>query len=103
MKFPFRRKVLSVLLSLIGMATIGYLLGAAVMFFNLPSADFLTRAFLGARAWAQRRHAGARTPTAKLPPLRVAPIDSPEKPFHGFTLYATPTLGPETCLADMQV
>jgi hypothetical protein len=63
-------------------------LGAAVMFFELPSSELLARAFIGARAWNERRLAPAPAAAA---PLHRAPktnIDKPGQTFDGFTLYA---------------
>ena len=41
-----RRKWLSFCLAIAGMTFLGYMLGAAVMFFQMPSSDFLSKAFL---------------------------------------------------------
>ncbi len=82
---PPRRK-LSRCLFLFGVVSVSYLLGAAVMFFELPSSDFLNKAFLGGKAWYERRQASARPPGQKLPPPTIGKIDLPEKTFDGFTL-----------------
>ena len=42
-------------LSVLGVVGLGYLYGAAVMFFQLPSYDFLDKAFAGARGLAPAR------------------------------------------------
>src|SRR5262249_42870014 len=70
-------------LRLFGMASLCYLLGAAVMFFELPSSSFLRKAFVGAAAWYEVRHP---EPDAPPPPLSVGKIDRPEKTCDGFTL-----------------
>ncbi len=83
---PPRRK-LSRCLFLFGVVSVSYLLGAAVMFFELPSSDFLNKAFLGGKAWYERRQASARPPGQKPPPATIGKIDVPGKTFDGFTLY----------------
>lgn len=102
-----RSKPLSRWLSLVGVATLSYLAGAAAIFYGLPSSEFLERAFIGGRAWSER-------PNAPLPnqapatPARAADaqrIDEPSKTFDGFTLYACADNegeGAEAYLIDMQ-
>src|ERR1700757_281763 len=41
-------------LSVLGVAGLGYVFGAAVMFFQLPSYQFLYQAFTGSKAWHER-------------------------------------------------
>jgi hypothetical protein len=82
-----RRRWLSVCLFIAGLTFFGYLLGAAVMFFQLPSADFLSKAFLGARSWNEQRQLPPPIPVAQTPHARIGKIDKPEKTFDGFTLY----------------
>src|SRR5437660_6978266 len=41
-------------LSILGVAGLSYVFGAAVMFFQLPSAEFLYQAFTGSKAWHER-------------------------------------------------
>lgn len=69
---PPRRRFLRRCLSLFGVASLSYVLGAAVMFFELPSSSFLRRAFVGGAAWYEARRAAQR-PDA---PLTVGKIDS---------------------------
>jgi hypothetical protein len=84
---PRRRRVpWAPLLSLLGTLVLGYLPGAAVMYFDLPTSGFLTRAFLGARAWNERRQALARASDEDLPPVGAGQVDKPGKTFDGFTL-----------------
>src|SRR5579871_1709321 len=40
--------------SILGVAGLSYVAGAAVMFFQLPSFDFLYQAFTGSKAWHER-------------------------------------------------
>jgi hypothetical protein len=88
---PSARKGSRVLLRwslLLGLLSVGYLLGAAVMFFDLPSAGFLSKAFVGARAWSERERvlATAVDPTALS--NNAHQIDKPGKTFDGFTLFS---------------
>ena len=81
-------------LSTLGVAALGYLGGAAVMFYELPSCDFLNKAFAGASAWYERGrssipfHSGA--PSSAM--LAKITVDKAEKTSDGFTLY-TMTMG----------
>jgi hypothetical protein len=87
------------------MVALSYLLGAAVMFFELPSADFLSKGFMGARAWNERRQAASQPPSPEPPPVVVRTHDRPGKPFDGFTLYTCaggPAGGTQAVLIDMQ-
>jgi hypothetical protein len=90
-------------LSALGLVGLGYLAGAAVLFYELPSCDFLTKAFAGATAWYERGrstlplHPGGPS-GAMLAKVTVAQAD---KPYDGFTLY-TATDGPRATLLDMQ-
>ena len=52
-RLPHAGKVFAAL-SVLGVAGLSYVLGAAVMFFQLPSYDFLHQAFTGGRAWHER-------------------------------------------------
>jgi hypothetical protein len=82
---PSRRNLLVSCVSLLGLTSLSYLLGAAVIFFDLPSSSFLRRAFLGGATWYERKQA---SPPAdeRLPPLTVGQIDKPDKTCDGFTL-----------------
>jgi hypothetical protein len=82
-----RPKRFSLGLFLGGMTFLGYLLGAAVMFFQLPSSDFLSKAFLGAHAWNERRQVPPPLPIHEIPRAAIGTIDKPGKTFDGFTLY----------------
>ena len=93
---PRRPWLFSRWLSLFGMLFLSYLLGAAVMFFELPTADFLSKAFLGARAWNERRQLPRQMSEQ---PGTAGLIDKPEKTFDGFTLYARATMDAPSCQA----
>ena len=44
----------------LGLMSLVYLLGAAVMFFDLPSSSFLRRGFVGGGAWYEARQVSER-------------------------------------------
>jgi hypothetical protein len=72
------------------MMSLAYVLGAAVMFFHLPSSNFLDKAFTGARAWNERRQISESISDQdqELTPAATATlVDQPDKTFDGFTLY----------------
>jgi hypothetical protein len=85
---------------------LSYVVGAAVVFFGLPSSDFLERAFIGGRAWSTR---GSAAPAADRPagsprPGTAENTDQPSKTCDGFTLYACADdegEGAEAWLMDM--
>lgn len=80
-----RRRFLVRLVSIAGLVGLAYVLGAAAMFFDLPSSDVLHKAFVGARAWNERRRLAARAaaPAAAF----TVTADKPGKTCDGFTLY----------------
>jgi hypothetical protein len=92
-------------LSILGIGALCYLSGAAVLFFQLPSGDFLEKAFRGARAWQQRGQ--STIPALSLEAAEEAQkmegtrVDRPEKTFDGFTLYTT-TDATRATLIDMR-
>jgi hypothetical protein len=88
------------LISLVGLVSLCYLIGAAVMFFQLPSSGFLSKGFVGARAWSEKRHANIYSATGEQPPL-VELVDQPDKTFDGFTLYSCFS-GTEAFLVNMR-
>jgi hypothetical protein len=92
-------------LSLLGALFAGYLLGAAVMYFQLPTSDFLDKAFWGAKAWSER---GQSTLPAISPKEAAVArekegvsVDRADKTADGFTLY-TLTGGSRAALMDMR-
>jgi|SRR5579884_868280 len=72
-------------LSQIGLLSIGFLLGAAVIFFDLPPSSFLRRAFTGGLSWYEQR-GRVPLPEEQAPPLAIGNIDKPDKTYDGFTL-----------------
>ncbi len=86
------RGLVSRVLPILGLASLCYLLGAAVMYFELPSASFLRRAFGGGVAWSELPQTDPH-PKRELPPLTAGRIDKPDKTCDGFTLcmYGGPT------------
>jgi hypothetical protein len=96
---------LSSWLSVLGLVVLAYVLGAAVMFFQLPSSGFLSKAFIGGRAWNERREAVAQPADDQPPPTPTKTIDQPAKTFDGFTLYSCtsqPTTKSEILLVNMR-
>jgi hypothetical protein len=87
-------------LAILGLLSLSYVLGALVMYFDLPTADFLDRAFLGGRAWFERQKAFAPLPD-KLQPALSIDVDKPEKTFDGFTAVTTER-GTEVTLINMR-
>jgi hypothetical protein len=102
---PSPRKRFASWLSVLGLVVLGYVLGAAVMFFQWPSSGFLGKAFLGARAWNERREAAAQPADDRSVSARREAIDKPGKTFDGFTLYSCtvePTPRSEVLLVNMR-
>src|SRR5438094_10194554 len=89
-------------LSILGVAGLSYLFGAAVMFFQLPSSDFLYQAFTGSKAWHDR---GKPELNPFVPPdIEVregVTVDQPAQTSDGFTLVTT-TQGARATLLDMR-
>jgi hypothetical protein len=77
------RRLLRRILFLFGVATLCYVLGAAVIFFELPSSTFLRKAFVGGAAWYEARR--ERPNEAPLQPT-VGQVDRPDRTCDGFTL-----------------
>lgn len=86
--------------SIVGAVTFFFVLGAAVMHFDLPTSDFLRNAFLGAQALDAR---GRSTDPATAPQralVNQVTVDIPGRTDDGFTLYST-THGSWAALIDM--
>jgi hypothetical protein len=83
---PWRRRFFFTFLPLLGLATLCFLLGAAVMFFQLPPSAFLTKSFIGARAWAERSGTMA-VPDVEDGSGFTKIVDDPSKTCDGFTLF----------------
>jgi Arylsulfotransferase (ASST) len=81
---------LSFCLLVFGLLSLGYVLGASVMFLDLPSSGFLRRALVGGATWYYQKHGSdqkrARSIDGTLPPLRMGKIDRPDRTWDGFTL-----------------
>jgi hypothetical protein len=89
-------------LSLLGVLGLGYLCGAAAMFYQWPSADFLDKCFAGARAWLDRGRTALPLPSGTTEePFEGVSIDIYKKTCDGFTLYTT-TYGSRAILIDMR-
>jgi hypothetical protein len=90
-------------LTVLGVGCLGYLYGAAVMFFQWPSAHFLDEAFGGAKAWSER----GRSTIPVVPQDAVVrkkegiTVDQADKTCDGFTLY-TASDGTQATLIDMR-
>jgi hypothetical protein len=85
-RMPGRRTIAAVL-SILGGASLCYLLGAAVMYFELPSSTFLQNAFVGGQAWYEHRQSQAQTAGQKARPLSPSvAVDQPGQTCDGFTL-----------------
>ncbi|HEY7331281.1 MAG TPA: arylsulfotransferase family protein [Gemmataceae bacterium] len=80
-----RRNFLFSGVSLLGLVSLSYLLGAAVIFFDLPSSSFLRRAFVGGVNWHEQKGT-IPPPEAQLPPPSAGQIDKADKTCDGFTL-----------------
>ena len=97
---------LSLGLSVFGIVSLGYLFGAAVMFFDLPSSGLLHKAFLGGRAWNERRQVISHNSEEKsAPTVKGGGIDKPGKTSDGYTLCTLVSLSASNTrafLLDMQ-
>lgn len=92
------RRLLLPCLSFLGVASLCYLLGAAAIFFDLPSASFLRRAFVGGAAWYEQEHASSASEPQ--PAVNIGSVDKPDKTCDGFTLCLC-SGGPRAVLIDM--
>jgi hypothetical protein len=82
---------------------LAYVLGAAAMFFGLPTSGFLGRAFLG--AWEESREFFAQRPQRRVTQDISVRIDKPDRTFDGFTLCtyaALPASSTQAFLLDMR-
>lgn len=79
-----RRSSLLLGLAFFGVASLSYLLGAAAIYFDLPSSSFLRRAFGGGVSWYEWK--ADRPPDEQMIPPTVGRIDKPDKTCDGFTL-----------------
>ena len=93
-----RRGTLARLVAVLGLVSLSFLLGAAVVFFDLPGAALLEKAFLGGRALMQRTTASAAAGDLESYSEAVIVKDTPDKTCDGFTLV---TIGQQAFLMDM--
>jgi hypothetical protein len=91
-------------LSILSAIGLGFLYGAAVMYYQLPPYDFLDKCFTGARAWQERGQSTIPVLSpemAKVAKQEGITVDKAEKTFDGFTLY-TMSDGSRATLLDMR-
>jgi hypothetical protein len=81
-----RRKRILVFAFIAGVALLAFVTGAAVVFFQLPTSQFLAKGFIGFRAWFERTAVSPPAPGQDLPPVSLSSVDKPVKTFDGFTL-----------------
>jgi hypothetical protein len=99
-RFPQFGKLLAGL-SLLGVVVLSYFVGAAVMFFQLPTYDFLHKAFTGGKAWHERGQPALNPfQPPDLDEREGVTVDRPSQTWDGFTLVTT-TLGARATLLDM--
>src|SRR5580698_4429824 len=77
-------RLLSRALFLFGFFSLSYILGACVIYFDLPTSVFLKRSFGGAVAWYESKPATPTNETIIAP--NVGQIDRPDKTCDGYTL-----------------
>ena len=87
-------------MSFLGLASLSYLLGAAVVFFDLPTASFLRRAFVGGAAWYEQNQTPPPSDETQ-PPIIAGQIDKADKTCDGFTLCLS-SGGPRAVLINMR-
>jgi hypothetical protein len=74
--------------SILGVLSLAFLSGAAVMFFQLPPSSALSKAFIGFCAWNEQRQPSPTVPDELAPATPMPKIDKRGATFDGFTLYA---------------
>lgn len=82
---PPRKSLLARFLFAFGVISISYILGAGVIYFDLPSSTFLRKAFEGAAAWYEWKQT-SQPIDEQLPAPTVGQIDKPDRTCDGFTL-----------------
>jgi hypothetical protein len=87
-------------LSLLGLAGLCFVVGAAAIYFDLPGSAQLRKAFIGAQAWRERGNTSAEAPEEAQGRTGVT-IDRPKLTWDGFTLY-TSASGTWAQLLDMR-
>ena len=99
------RKLASASLSIVGMASVTYLLGAVVMFFQLPSSGWLAGAFVGARIWFEHKAVSPEPSKPDTTHVVQSAVDRPGETYDGFTFYtcaSTDKSGPQAFLLNMR-
>jgi hypothetical protein len=104
-RIPFRLPTASQTfggLAILALTFLGFVLGAAVMHFQLPSSDVMRLAFIGAQAWTEREFAENHPGDAVDPGWQTSiTADHADKTFDGFTLF-TSNQTTEAALVDMR-
>lgn len=95
---PRRRLPLLAVLFILGLVSLSFVLGAAVMYYRWFTSDSLERAFIGAQAFADRRRALQMLEDAS---VTQGILDKPGKTYDGFTLYMY-GVGTRAYLMNMQ-
>src|SRR5689334_19688540 len=87
-------------MSMLGLASLCYLAGAAVVHFQLPGSGSFRNAFTGVQAWKERgSHDGSIATSSAL--QNTVTVDQPDYTSDGFTLYTTNS-GTWAVLIDMK-
>src|SRR5436309_466247 len=77
-------------LSLLALLFFSYVMGAAALYLDLPSAEFLRKAFAGALAWNEREFPSTDPGISQDLLTHVAvTADEPRRTWDGFTLVTT--------------
>jgi hypothetical protein len=85
-------------LSLLGLVSLSYLAGASVMYFGLPSSDYLTKAFTGIED-SYLQNAPSQETRVSFPGFATGSADDPDI-FDGYTLITT-NVEPRAQLIDL--
>jgi hypothetical protein len=85
---PKQTFLVSALLAMLGATFLGFLGGALVMFFQLPSSELLGKSLLGARTWYDGEDSPSSPRELAAAPAVRTEVDRPDRTFDGFTLYA---------------
>jgi hypothetical protein len=93
------RNFLTSFVSLSGLVSLSYVLGAAAIFFDLPSAPFLRRAFVGAVSWYELEE--TTPPEEQSPSPRLVQLYKAGQASEGFTL-CMHGIASQATLIDMQ-
>jgi hypothetical protein len=94
----------SLCLGFVGAVLLSYVFGAAAMFFQFPSSDYMRKGFMGCRAWLEKQAMRAQSAEDKNAVVGTV-VDLPGKTFDGYTLYSCASIdAPSTrvYLIDMQ-